>query len=78
MTDDLANFLDRSNRQYDIVSCFSVLHHYALGKGQMPAEEFIRKLDAMTGSVRMLGTDQDGQGRYQGQYGRHLFACYRS
>jgi 2-polyprenyl-3-methyl-5-hydroxy-6-metoxy-1,4-benzoquinol methylase len=116
MADDLANFLDRSNRQYDIVSCFSVLHHYALGKGQMPAEEFIRKLDAMTGSVlfldtgegherwfkdslkqrnaefiarwlrenttfssvRMLGTDQDGQGRYQGQYGRHLFACYRS
>ena len=116
MTDDLANFLDRSNRQYDIVSCFSVLHHYALGKGQMPATEFIRKLDAMTGqvlfldtgesherwfkdslkewnpefiarwlrenttfeSVLMLGTDQDGRGRYQGQYGRHLFACYRS
>jgi 2-polyprenyl-3-methyl-5-hydroxy-6-metoxy-1,4-benzoquinol methylase len=116
MTDDLANFLDRSNRQYDIVSCFSVLHHYALGKGQMPATEFIRKLDSMTGrvlfldtgesherwfkdslkewnpefiarwlrenttfeSVLMLGTDQDGRGRYQGQYGRHLFACYRS
>lgn len=115
MVDDLANFLHRSNRQYDIVSCFSVLHHYALGKGQMPAEAFIRKLDAMTGSVlfldtgenherwfmdslkewdaefivrwlrenttftsvQVLGTDQDGQGRYQGQYGRHLFACRR-
>jgi SAM-dependent methyltransferase len=116
MTDDLANFLHRSNCQYDIVSCFSVLHHYALGKGQMPAEAFIRKLDSMTGSVlfldtgesherwfkdslkdwntefivrwlrqntsfssvQILGTDQDGQGRYRGQYGRHLFACHRS
>jgi SAM-dependent methyltransferase len=116
MTDDLANFLHRSNRQYDIVSCFSVLHHYALGKGQMLAEEFIRGLDSMTGSVlfldtgesherwfkdslkdwntefiarwlrenttfssvQILGTDQDGQGQYRGQYGRHLFACYRS
>jgi SAM-dependent methyltransferase len=115
MTDDLANFLHRPNRQYDIVSCFSVLHHYALGKGQMPAEAFIRKLDSMTGSVlfldtgenherwfrdslkdwdadfiarwlrenttftsvQMLGADQDGQGRYHGQYGRHLFACRR-
>lgn len=116
MIDDLANFLQRSNRQYDIVSCFSVLHHYALGKGQMSAEEFIRRLDSMTGSVlfldtgenherwfmdslkewdadfiarwlqenttfasvQMLGADQDGQGRYQGQYGRHLFACRRA
>lgn len=116
MVDDLANFLQRSNRQYDIVSCFSVLHHYALGKGQMSAEEFIRRLDSLTGSVlfldtgenherwfmdslkewdadfiarwlrenttftsvEMLGADQDGQGRYQGQYGRHLFACRRA
>jgi 2-polyprenyl-3-methyl-5-hydroxy-6-metoxy-1,4-benzoquinol methylase len=116
MIDDLANFLHRPNRQYDIVSCFSVLHHYALGKGQMPAEAFIRKLDSVTGSVlfldtgenherwfrdslkewdadfiarwlqenttftsvQMLGADQDGQGRYQGQYGRHLFACSRA
>ncbi|HET6158325.1 MAG TPA: methyltransferase domain-containing protein [Dongiaceae bacterium] len=114
--DDLANFLRHPNRRYDIVSCFSVLHHYVLGKGQMPAEEFIRQLDAITGSVlfldtgeshegwfkdslkdwnaqfiedwlrenttfrsvQILGTDQDCQGRYQRQYGRHLFACYRS
>ncbi len=113
--DDLTSFLCQPGRRHDIVSCFSVLHHYALGRGQMPAVEFIRQLDAITGSVlfldtgenherwfkdslkdwdaqfierwlrenttfravQLLGADQDGQGKYQGQYGRHLFACYR-
>ena len=113
--DDLTNVLRQPDRRYDIVSCFSVLHHYALGKGQVSAVEFIRQLDTITGSVlfldtgenherwfkdslkdwdaqfierwlgenttfrtvQLLGADQDGHGKYQGQYGRHLFACYR-
>jgi hypothetical protein len=38
---------------------------------------WLRENTAST-SVQMLGADQDRQGRYQGQYGRHLFACSRA
>jgi hypothetical protein len=37
-------------------SAFSITTRW--GKGQMPAEEFIRKLDAMTGSVLFLDTGE--------------------
>jgi 2-polyprenyl-3-methyl-5-hydroxy-6-metoxy-1,4-benzoquinol methylase len=113
---DVGRLLSRKERRYDVVSCFSVLHHYLLGKSSMAAEEFIRIVDAATGSilfldtgedhegwfahslagwnaaritewlkdktsfthVEILGTDRDGVGKYEGQYGRHLFACWRS
>jgi hypothetical protein len=113
--DDLVNFLSRNKQRYDVVSCFSVLHHYALGKESTSAIDFIRLVDAITGtvlfldtgeahegwfkdtlkdwtpeyiadwlgrhtsftSIEILGIDEDGKGRYRGQYGRHLFACYR-
>jgi len=114
--DDIEGFLSRENQSYTVVSCLSVLHHYVMGKGSISADEFIRRVDALTGkvlfldtgeahegwfkdalkewtaeyiadwlrrhttfaSIEILGTDQDGKGVYQGQYGRHLFACYRN
>jgi SAM-dependent methyltransferase len=115
-TDDIVDYLSKDNQRYDVVSCFSILHHFALGRGSVSAVELIKLVDAVTGSVlffdtgeahegwfkdtlpewtpeyiadwlrkhtsfnsiKMLGTDQDAKGNYRGQYGRHLFACWRS
>jgi hypothetical protein len=114
--DDVVDFLSRKKERYSVVSCFSILHHFVLGKGSISAADFIHSVDAVTESVlffdtgeahegwfkeslkdwnaehiadwlrqhtsfdyiRILGTDQDNKGKYQGQYGRHLFACWRS
>jgi SAM-dependent methyltransferase len=48
---DANRFLDKRDRRYDIVSCFSVLHHIVLQSGLSAAAEFIRKVDAVTGRV---------------------------
>jgi SAM-dependent methyltransferase len=115
IVDEFTNFLQNC-RRFDVVSCFSVLHHFILGRGgSMPPTDFIRLVDAVTGSVlfldtgesheewfkvglrdwnasyiagwlrqhtsfssvEVIGTDDDGKGRYKSQYGRHLFACRR-
>lgn len=103
-------------RAWDVVSCFSLLHHFVLGRGSVEPEELVRLLSRATGRVLFLdtgqeheawfrtslrgwdtariatflaehgdfdlvedlGPDQDGSGRYAGNYGRHLFACVRS
>jgi hypothetical protein len=113
---DVVSYLRARKQRYDIVSCFSIAHHFALGRGSVSAEELIRLVDAVTGSVlffdtgefherwfreslkewtptyienwlknntsfstiKLLGTDRDDEGAFQGNYGRHLFACYRS
>jgi hypothetical protein len=114
--DDVVEFLSKKNQRYDVVSCFSILHHFVLGKGSISPSDFMRFVDAITGtvlffdtgeahegwfkdtlrdwtpehiagwlrentsfaSIKILGTDQDSKGKYRGQYGRHLFACWRS
>ncbi|MGH9475583.1 MAG: class I SAM-dependent methyltransferase [Terriglobales bacterium] len=53
---DIVKFLDAQTRQYDVVSCFSVLHHFALGKMQHTAEELIRRIDAVTAKVLFFDT----------------------
>lgn len=51
-------FLQRQHRRYDVVSCFSVLHHFVLGRGPVSAEEFIRLLDRITDRVLFLDTGE--------------------
>lgn len=114
--DDITTFLAREGLRFDVVSCYSVLHHFVLGRGgTMSPADFIRLVDSVTGSVlffdtgeahedwfkvslkewtpdfivtwlrentsfthiELLGVDRDNVGKYQAQYGRHLFACYR-
>lgn len=57
-TDELVSFLSTSDKQYDIVSCFSVLHHFALGKGAISAIDFIKLLDGLTGQALFIDTGQ--------------------
>ncbi len=51
-------FLAAEGGRYDVVSCFSVLHHFALGRGPCSAEELIRLLDAATGQVLFFDTGE--------------------
>lgn len=56
-TGDAVDFL-RAGQRHDVVSCLSLLHHFALGRGVVSAEEFVRLLDGATGRVLFLDTGQ--------------------
>lgn len=56
-TADAVDFLGKGQR-YDVVSCLSLLHHFALGRGSVGADEFVRLLDGATGRVLFLDTGQ--------------------
>ena len=53
---DVIRFLRGENRKFDVVSCLSLLHHFALGLGVIDATTLIRQLDALTGQVLFLDT----------------------
>lgn len=57
-TGDAPGFLADSGRTWDVVSCFSLLHHFVLGRGTTSAEELMRRLDRATGRVLFLDTGQ--------------------
>ncbi len=42
----------------DVVSCFSLLHHFALGRASVGADELVRLLDGATRRVLFLDTGQ--------------------
>src|ERR1700676_4335565 len=42
---DVITFLDQKEHGYDIVSCFSILHHFVRGQMRCPAAAFLRKAD---------------------------------
>lgn len=47
-------------RRFDVVSCFSLLHHFVLGRGGgTSAEELTQLLDSVTGRVMFLDTGQE-------------------
>jgi hypothetical protein len=56
---DLVRFLEESRRSYNVVTCFSVLHHYALGRQRVPAEALIRLIDKATVNILFLDTGQN-------------------
>jgi hypothetical protein len=56
-TGDAVDYLG-SGQRFDVVSCFSLLHHFALGRGRVGADEFVRLLDGATGRVLFLDTGQ--------------------
>lgn len=51
-------FLRDLDRQFDVVSCFSVLHHFVLGAGPCSAEELAGLLDRATRTVLFLDTGE--------------------
>jgi hypothetical protein len=56
---DCVELLRTAGRTWDVVSCFSLLHHFALGRGAVSEKELIRLLDAATGEVLFFDTGQD-------------------
>lgn len=55
-----AEVLLRSTReQWDVVSCFSLLHHFVLGRGGCDAVELVSLLDRATRRVLFLDTGQE-------------------
>ena len=112
---DAVEFLSTNTQQYDVVTCLSLLHHFALGRATVTAAELVSLLDNSTRRVLFLdtgqshedwlrrtlpgwdtsdvveflrhettfrevidlGPDEDAVPPYEGNYGRHLFACLR-
>ncbi|MFG2005608.1 hypothetical protein ACGFNU_41320 [Spirillospora sp. NPDC048911] len=57
-TGDCVELLRDAGRTWDVVSCFSLLHHFVLGRGSVSAEELIKLLDRATGRVLFFDTGQ--------------------
>lgn len=55
---DAETFLARADRTWEVVSCFSLLHHFALGRASVSAEALVRLLDRVTARVLFLDTGQ--------------------
>jgi hypothetical protein len=55
---DAARFLAGVDRRFDVVSCFSLLHH-AVRDGQEGPARLIRQLDAVTGKVLFLDCGEE-------------------
>ncbi len=60
-TGDAVELLAYSERVYDVVSCFSLLHHFVLGRGSVGPEALAKLLDRATGRVLFLDTGQENE-----------------
>lgn len=58
-TSDAVDFLEAAERRWDVVSCFSLLHHFVLGRGKVGPEELVHLLDRVTGRVLFIDTGQE-------------------
>jgi 2-polyprenyl-3-methyl-5-hydroxy-6-metoxy-1,4-benzoquinol methylase len=55
---DCMELLADEARTADVVTCFSLLHHFVLGRGTASPQELMRRLDARTREVLFLDTGQ--------------------
>ncbi|CAM3364204.1 hypothetical protein NODU109028_13665 [Nocardioides dubius] len=58
-TGEAVSFLRAAEYRWDVVSCFSLLHHFVLGRSEDSAEALVQALDAATGRVLFLDTGQE-------------------
>jgi len=56
---DVVDILRGTHEQWDVVSCFSLLHHFVLGRGACDEVELVRLLDKSTRRVLFLDTGQE-------------------
>lgn len=66
-TGDAVAFLRDAGRSWDVVSCLSLVHHFAMGLGDVSAEELLRLLDGVTGKVLFLDTGQSHEQWFVGK-----------
>jgi protoporphyrinogen oxidase len=55
---DAVDVLGQANERYDVVSCFSLLHHFVLGRTPHSAETLMSRLDGATRDVLFLDTGE--------------------
>jgi len=55
---DAVDLLAEANTRYDVVSCFSVLHHFVLGRAAQSAEALMFLLDQATKDILFLDTGE--------------------
>lgn len=55
---DCVPALEAAGATYDVVSCFSLLHHFVLGRGPSSPEHLAQLLDKVTGRVLFFDTGQ--------------------
>ena len=63
---DIMTFL-KSSKRYDVVSCLSLLHHFALGVVPGSYVSLLEKLDKVTKKVLFLDTGQAHEKQYKGK-----------
>ncbi|MGA3372000.1 MAG: ATP-grasp domain-containing protein [Terracidiphilus sp.] len=63
---DCVPFLRERQEKYDVVSCFSLMHHYFMNRFNVTAEELLHLLDSATRRVMFFDMGQDGEGFYAG------------
>ena len=52
-------FLHESDRKFDVVLCLSILHHFLMNPRTCRAEDLLRQVDAITGSVLFFDIGQN-------------------
>ncbi len=57
-TGEAIAFLEHAGRSWGVVSCFSLLHHFALGRGTTDAVGLVQALDRATERVLFIDTGQ--------------------
>lgn len=62
---DCSEFL-RAERQYDVTSCFSLIHQYVMNRMNVTAEELIRLVDSATRRVLFCDMGQSHEAVYRG------------
>ena len=60
-TGDAVELLGAADRAWDVVSCFSLLHHFVLGRGSVGPEALLKLLDEAAGKVLFLDTGQENE-----------------
>ncbi len=56
---DAVRFLQSNPCTFDVVSCFSLLHHFILNRASVSAEEMLRLIDSATGKVLFFDMGQE-------------------
>lgn len=56
---EAVRFLQNGTRSYDVVSCFSLLHHFVLKQLSVSAIEMLKLIDRATGSILFFDMGED-------------------
>ena len=62
---EIVGFLRADSRQYDVTSCFSLLHHFVLGKAAISAEQMLQLLDKKTRVVLFIDMGEEHEEWYR-------------